>query len=241
MAWIKCFNTFTCDALLHTADSTPSTQRCLFFVTPPIVCRTLWKACSVLFQLGYCINVSSSAWMPEGLWMPVGLIPADQWDCPCLETAHTTTLFLPCLLSRPEADQTSGTAACEAAFPTSYFHRLFGKIHLELIRAEGFSENGTGNALSDSRSHTLNGNLNKKHPHHCALSLSLSLSNLHTPVYHLIPCCKSHIWNLCIDGISMFTIEAYLSVAYKRWKMTHKDKLTTMLLPFQFSFQPQCA
>lgn len=183
MAWIKCFNTFTCDALLHTADSTPSTQRCLFFVTPPIVCRTLWKACSVLFQLGYCINVSSSAWMPEGLWMPVGLIPADQWDCPCLETAHTTTLFLPCLLSRPEADQTSGTAACEAAFPTSYFHRLFGKIHLELIRAEGFSENGTGNALSDSRSHTLNGNLNKKHPHHCALSLSLSLSNLHTPAH----------------------------------------------------------
>lgn len=39
-------------------------------------------------------------------------------------------------------------------------------------------ENGTGNALSDSHSHTLNGNLNKKHPHHC--SLTPSLTHTHT-------------------------------------------------------------
>ncbi len=61
------------------------------------------------------------------------------------------------------------------AFPTLNFHCLVGKIHLELIRAEEFSENGTGNALSDSLSHTLNGNLNKKHPHRCSLSLGLKV------------------------------------------------------------------
>lgn len=175
MAWIKCINSFHCDALLHTADYTPSAQRCLFFVTPAIVCHTLWKACPVLLQLGYCVNAGSSAWVPKGLWMPVELIPADQGDCPCLETAHTTSLFPPLLLSRPDADLTAGSAACEAAFPTSNFHCLVCKIHLELIRAEEFSENGTGNALSDSRSHTLNGNLNKKHPHRCSLSLGVKV------------------------------------------------------------------
>lgn len=112
-----------------------------------------------------------------------GLIPADQRDYPCLEPAHITSLFSPLLLSRPEMDQTSGTAACEAAFPTSSFHRL--KTHLELIRAEDFSENGTGNALSDSRSHTLNGNLNKKHPHCCSLTLTLTLSSSPSPSHHI--------------------------------------------------------
>lgn len=39
----------------------------------------------------------------------------------------------------------------------------------------------------------------------------------------------------------IFIAEAYLSVVHKRWKMTHNDKLTAILPPFQFSFQPQCA
>lgn len=109
----------------------------------------------------------------------IGLIPVDQRDCPCLETAHITSLFPPLLPSRPGADQTSRTAACEATFPTSNFHCLPGKIHLELIRAEDFSENGTGNGLSDSRSHTLNGNLNKKHHHHF---LCVSVTHTHSTV-----------------------------------------------------------
>lgn len=79
--------------------------------------------------------------MPKGLWMPVGLIPADQRDCPRLETAHITSLFPFLLHSHPDADPTAGTTACEAAFPTSNFHRLLRKPHLELIRAEDFSEN----------------------------------------------------------------------------------------------------
>lgn len=61
-------------------------------------------------------------------------------------------------------------------FLLEIFHRLLCKTHLELIRAEDFSENGTRNALTDSRSHTVNGNISKKHPHHCALTLSLSLT-----------------------------------------------------------------
>lgn len=108
----------------HTAAYTPSTQRCLLFVTLAIVCHTLWKACRVLLKLGYCVNVGSSAWVPKGA---VGLTPADQRDCPCLGTVHITSLFPPLFLSRPEADQTSGTSASEAAFPTSNFHRLFCK------------------------------------------------------------------------------------------------------------------
>lgn len=152
--------------------------------------QLLWKARSLLFQLGYCVNVGSSAWAPKGVWTPVGLIPVDQRDCPCLETAHITSLFPPLSLSRPDADQTAGTTACEAAFPTSNFHHLLCKTHLELIRGEDFSENGTGNALSDSLSHTLNGNLNKKHPHRCSLSLF------------------SSVWKSCMEFIYRCTAES---------------------------------
>lgn len=87
-------------------------------------------------------------------------------------------------------------------FPLQISITFPAKTHLELIRGEDFLENGTGNALSDSRSHTLNGNLNKKPPHRCSLSLSLAR-------------CGSHVWNLSIDvQWKVYIAEAYLRAGH---------------------------
>ncbi|KAK1905760.1 WD repeat-containing protein 27 [Dissostichus eleginoides] len=64
-----CFAAAIPDAHSRSIHCITQNKRCLFFVTPAIVCHTLWKASSVLFQLGYCINDGSSAWVPEGLWV----------------------------------------------------------------------------------------------------------------------------------------------------------------------------
>lgn len=85
--------------------------------------------------------------------MPVILIPADQRVHPsCLETAHTS-IFPPQLQSPHRVYTLAGNAT---------FHHLQSNLHLELIRAEDFSENYTKNAFSDSCSDTLHGNPYKK-------------------------------------------------------------------------------
>lgn len=71
---------------------TPAYRRSSFTLLCSMHCV---KDHSLLFQLRHGVNVGSSAFMPEGLWMPLGLIPADQKDCPCLMTAHTYHSSLP--------------------------------------------------------------------------------------------------------------------------------------------------
>lgn len=146
----------------HTADHAPPKHRCLFFVTPAIVrlVGSAWplRQCGVLRLSArrafgrLRVNTCGS----EGLPLPGGC------------THNITLPSLPACLP-PPARWGPNSRKCSVwggvAFPTSSFHPLLGAVHLELIRAQDFSENGTGNALSDSRSHTLNGNLNKRHPH----------------------------------------------------------------------------